>query len=72
MEKTKLEMDFLDTLNKISKISLDNPKPDLLPSEIQAAMENIIAQNVFTSKDGDFIAVGGARVITTNISEFEF
>jgi hypothetical protein len=72
MEKTKLEMDFLDSLNKVVKISLDDPRTDLVPSEIQSAMENIIAQNIFTSKDGDLVAVGGARVITTSINELEF
>jgi hypothetical protein len=72
MDKTKLEMDFLDTANKVARISLDDPKTDLLPSEIQDAMESVITQNVFASKEGDFIAVSGARVITTNINELDF
>lgn len=72
MEKTKLEMNFLDSLNKVTKLSLDDPKTDLVPSEIQSAMENIIAQNIFASKGSDFVAVGGARVITTSINEIEF
>lgn len=72
MEKSKLELAFLDSLNKVTRISLDDPRTDLVPSEIQSAMENIIAQNIFTSKDGDFVAVSGARVITTNVNEIEF
>jgi len=72
MEKTKLEMDFLDDLKKVTKISLDDPREDLVPSEIQSAMESIITHNIFASRDGDFVSVGGARVITTNINEMEF
>lgn len=72
MEKTKLEMEFLDSLNKVTRISLDDPRTDLVPSEIQSAMENIIAQNIFSTKEGDFVAAGKARVITTNINEIEF
>jgi len=72
MEKTKLEMDFLDDLKKVTKISLDNPRVDLVPSEIQSAMESIINHNIFASRDGDLVSVGGARVITTNVNEMEF
>lgn len=72
MDKTKLEMDFLDTLNKVNRISLDDPRIDLISSEIQAAMDIMITHNIFASKDGDFVAVGGARVITTNVNEMEF
>ena len=72
MEKTKLELDFLDPLNKVTRISLDNPREDLIPSEIETAMESVITHNIFATKDGDFVAVGGARVITTNVNEMEF
>lgn len=72
MEKTKLEMDFLDSLEKVTKIILDDPKMDLTPSEIEVAMNSIISNNVFVSKNGDFVGVGGARVVTTNTNEIEF
>lgn len=72
MEVVKLEMDFLDELNKVTKITLDDPRDDLLPSEIQAAMDNIISENVFKSRNGEFTVADKARLVTTNISEMEF
>ena len=33
MDKVKLEMDFLDIANKVTKITLDDPREDLLPTE---------------------------------------
>ena len=72
MDKTKLEMDFLDGLNKVTRISLDDPRMDLIPTEIETAMQSIITHNIFASKDGDFVAVGKARVVTTSVNEMEF
>lgn len=72
MEIVKLEMDFLDELNKVTKITLDDPRDDLLPSEVQAAMDKIISENVFKSRNGDFTVADKARLVTTNISEMEF
>ncbi len=72
MDKVRLEMDFLDALEKVSRISLDDPRADLIPSEIQAVMQTIIAQNIFETANGDLVAISGARVVTTNINEMEF
>ncbi len=72
MDKVKLEMDFLDIANKVTKITLDDPREDLLPTEIQEAMDSIISNDVFASKYGDLVAVGGARVVTTTVNEMEF
>ncbi len=72
MEKVKLEMDFLDSLEKVVRISLDDPRVDLVPSEIQTAMESIVSHNIFETDNGDFVAISGARVITTNTTEMEF
>lgn len=72
MEKVKLEMDFLDSLEKVARISLDDPRADLVPSEIQTAMESIVSHNIFQTDNGDFVAIAGARLITTNTTEMEF
>lgn len=72
METTKLELRFLDSANKRVRLSLDDPDTELAPQEIQTAMESIIADNIFASKDGDLVAAEGARVITTSINEMEF
>ncbi|TJX13381.1 DUF2922 domain-containing protein [Tissierella creatinini] len=72
MDKVRLEMDFLDALEKIGRISLDDPRVDLIPSEIEAAMQTIIANNIFETANGDLVGISGARVVTTNINEMEF
>ncbi len=72
MDKVRLEMDFLDALEKLSRITLDDPREDLIPSEIEGAMQNIIANNIFETKNGDLVGISGARLVTTNINEMEF
>lgn len=71
MIKTKLEMDFLDALNKNFRISLDDPREDLSDTEVSDVMSDIMIANVFESKNGDLIEVVGARVVTTTITEME-
>jgi len=72
MDTTRLELEFLDASNKKITLRLDDPNIELSPMEIQTAMESIIAANVFMSKDGDLVAVDGARVVTTSINDMEF
>lgn len=72
MDKIKLEMDFLDVVNKRVRISLDDPKEDLTNTDIEEAMESIISNNVFLSKDGDLVAIEAARIITTSTNEITF
>ncbi|MBC8587516.1 DUF2922 domain-containing protein [Paratissierella segnis] len=72
MDKVKLEMNFLNVANKIVKISIDDPKEDLNNAEVEDAMDNIVALNIFDSKEGDLVGVSGARVIRTSVSDIEF
>ena len=71
MAKTKLEMDFLDVLNKNYRMSIDEPRPDLLATEVSEAMDAIVTADVFVSTNGSLIGVTGARVVTTTVNEFE-
>lgn len=69
MERKKLEMEFLNSLNKKYTISLDDPKEDLIPEEVQAAMESIITENVFIASEGDLTEAVEARVVTTTVTK---
>lgn len=71
MEKTKLEMEFLDKSNKKFVISLDVPRADLTPTEVSEAMNTILTHNVFVSSMGDLEIANDARVITTTINTLE-
>lgn len=72
MEKTKLEMDFLDGYNKRLRISIDEPLEGLVQSEIESAMDSIIAHNIFQSNGVDLVSREGARIIKTTVNEMEF
>ena len=72
METVKLEMNFGDALEKVFKLSIEDPRADLDQVQIQEAMSNIISSNIFDSKGADLVAVNGARIITTSINEMEF
>lgn len=69
MEKRKLEMEFLNNLNKKHVISIDDPKLDLTPVEVQSAMKSIISENIFMVSGGDLAEVVEARVVTTTVNK---
>ncbi|WP_353095983.1 DUF2922 domain-containing protein [Tissierella praeacuta] len=69
MEKTKLEMEFLDESNKKFVISIDEPKSDITPEEVSQAMATIIDCNVFNSKMLDLVKANDARIISTTVNK---
>lgn len=71
MAKTKLEMDFLDVLNKNYRMSIDDPRADLVATEVADAMTAIVTAGVFTSTNGSLTGTVGARVVTTTVNELE-
>ena len=72
MEKRKLEMDFIDGMNKRFLLSLDNPKEDLDAIQVEGAMDEILSNNIFISNGADLVSFDAARVITTVVEEMEF
>lgn len=66
MEK-RLEMIFLNAAGKKSKISVDDPRADITPQEVQTVMNDIIARNIFNSTGGDLTAIDSARIVSTDI-----
>jgi len=71
MVKTKLEMDFLDALNKSYRVSIDEPREDLTEFEVADIMDDIVTANVFESKNGSLMGTVGARVVTITVTDFE-
>lgn len=69
MEKSILEMEFLDSQGKKFKITIDEPREDLTEMEIRTAMDEIVQRNVFFSSTGDIVAVSGARYVRTLVEE---
>lgn len=71
MNRTRLELEFKDELGKKFILSLDDPREDVTEVEIKAAMDDIVARNIFFTNGGDIVATAGARIITTTIDELE-
>ncbi|MFX4262546.1 DUF2922 domain-containing protein [Pelotomaculum propionicicum] len=63
-----LRMVFTSQAGRNVIISLDNPRGDLTAAEIEAAMDLVIARNIFTSPGGDLVAKQDIKVVdsTTN------
>lgn len=61
----RLVMEFTTALNGAASLSLDEPKEGLTQAEVMAAMNLIIAQNLFNTSTGDITAVKSAEIITT-------
>ncbi|MGM0877120.1 MAG: DUF2922 domain-containing protein [Bacillota bacterium] len=68
MAKT-LELQFLNTAGKTVKINVDSPVDPIDPAALTAAMDQILAANIFISTDGDFVSKKGARIIDRNVTE---
>lgn len=71
MQKTKLEMEFLDKASKKFVITLEEPRSDLNPLEVSQAMETILTHNIFQSSAGDLESIKDARLVTTTVSKLE-
>lgn len=71
MNKTKLEMEFLDEDNKKFIVTVDQPRSDITSEEVKVAMDEIVSLNVFTSSMADLVESVEARVITTTINTLE-
>jgi len=68
----KIQLDFVDALNKSIRISLDEPKEDLLPADIEDAMSSVVSLNAIGTDGVDVVGIDGARIVTTTIEEIEF
>ncbi|WP_078543524.1 DUF2922 domain-containing protein [Litchfieldia alkalitelluris] len=68
MAKT-LEMSFSTVDGKTAKVSIDNPIEPVDPVAVAAAMDAIVAANVFYTAGGDFAGRVGARVIERNVAD---
>ncbi|MBS4219616.1 DUF2922 domain-containing protein [Bacillus sp. FJAT-49711] len=67
-----LELNFLSEEGKTSKLTIDQPIEPVDPAQVKAAMESIIASNVFLDSDGNpFFKVKSARLVERNVEEID-
>ncbi|USK91685.1 DUF2922 domain-containing protein [Rossellomorea marisflavi] len=70
MAKT-LELIFKNEMGKQAKISVIEPKEPVDQDAVKAAMENLIAKDVFGSSGGSLVSIEGARIVERNVTDYE-
>lgn len=70
MAKT-LELQFNTEFGKVARLTLDNPKEPVDEAAVKQAMEQIIASEVFTTANGKYVSINGARVVDRNITDYQ-
>ncbi|MFZ5942909.1 MAG: DUF2922 domain-containing protein [Bacillota bacterium] len=70
MDETKtLQMIFSNAANGRVTLSILDPRAELTSTEVEAAMNSIIAANVIDSTGGDLVGIVGARLINRQVTE---
>ena len=69
MAKT-LELEFVTENGKVARLSLDNPKEPIDPAAVKQSMDQMIASGVFSTANGNFASIQGARVIERNVTDY--
>lgn len=66
-----LQLTFVNELGKTMTINVHNPKANVTESEVNATMQTIIDQAVFTKGGLAFNAKKSAKLIDREVTEFE-
>ena len=68
MAKT-LQLTFNTASGKKVSLSVDEPREDLTPQSLEAAMQKIIATDVFEIEGAALASIASARVIERSVTE---
>lgn len=69
MQTKRLEMIFQNSGGNRVTVSVLDPKDDLTAQSVEAAMQQILALNAFTTAGGDLTAILGARIVTRDVND---
>lgn len=67
----KIELFFENEDGKTVKFSLDKPNEPVDTAAVNAAMDEIITQNTFSSTGGDLVLKKSARIIQTVVEDID-
>jgi hypothetical protein len=68
MAKT-LQLNFNTATGKKMTLTVDEPRQDLTPQSIEAAMQEIITSDVFEVNGAPLATAAGARIVERNVTE---
>jgi len=72
MEQTKkLIMTFKTTDDKKISLSIDDPREDVLESEIKSAMDLVVSKNIFAPGGSDIAEAISAKVVVTDTTPYD-
>jgi hypothetical protein len=66
-----LEMSFANAAGRTATIRVADPRENLVAADIEATMNAIVTENVFTSTGGDLVGLVGARMVERTITEYQ-
>lgn len=69
MDYTRLEMTFNTARGSKTTISVYDPMETLTGTDVNTAMNEILATDIFSSTTGNLVSVNGARIVTRDITE---
>lgn len=64
-----LRLTFTTSLGKSHSITLKNPKVGLTAAEAEAAMDTIIAKNIFMTTGGEYVAKKDIKVLDNSTTD---
>ncbi|MBM7867676.1 DUF2922 family protein [Heliobacterium gestii] len=67
--KETLELVFTNQLGREVVLRVKDPKSDLTSAQVTAAMDRIIATNIFTTTGGDLINKKDVRLVSSNVQD---
>lgn len=67
----RLELIFVNEAGKTATYSLDDPVEPVDSAAVIHAMDEIIEQNVFTTRDGALVAKRGARIVERTVTDID-
>jgi hypothetical protein len=67
--KRVLELVFTTTTGKETKINIENPKEPVVEADVKAAMDKIVAANVFLFGTGEITGIKGARIVERSTTD---
>lgn len=68
MDKTKLQLTFLDADSKKFNLTFDDPKAEIQKPEVEEAMNSIISLDIFNASNS-LKDISGARLITISTTD---
>lgn len=66
-----LQFTFVNAAGDKVNLTIPNVRPDVTQEEASAAMDTIIAQNIFYSEGGDFNTKYSAQLVERQVTKWE-